>query len=209
MHVGAQPVFEPLLAELQSLISAASETRDRCQESDPNDHYGAGTRNAYLKGLNKAREIVFRARKAAHPPAAPVETDTKSAPKARASHNSGERLPSSDAAGPGADTHSSAGSANELADALEGLWSVGGRPDEALQAEVVKALRNAQPQSQSMEDVRQLAEIAIRTFCQSLGAGSVTISSDGVERIYHAGINLKALSVAVAMAVSRPHGGRE
>jgi Lar family restriction alleviation protein len=63
----------------------------------------------------------------------------------------------------------------------------------------------ALPQTSSMEDVRQLAEIAIRAFCQSLGAGSVTIAADGVERIYHAGINLRALSVAVAMAVTRPH----
>lgn len=75
--------------------------------------------------------------------------------------------------------------------------NVGGQP--ALDA--IARLR-AVPQPLSMEDVRQLAEISIRTFCQSLGAGAVTISSDGVERIYYAGISLKALSVAVAMAVS-------
>lgn len=68
----------------------------------------------------------------------------------------------------------------------------------------IHRLRSALPRPLRMEDVRQLAEISIRTFCQSLGAGAVSISSDGVERIYYAGISLKALSVAVAMAVSRP-----
>lgn len=60
------------------------------------------------------------------------------------------------------------------------------------------------PQTLSVEDVRQLAEIALRTFCKSMGDGAVQISSDGVERIYYAGLSLKALSVAVAMAVTRP-----
>jgi hypothetical protein len=46
---------------------------------------------------------------AAQPPAAPVETTTKSAPGLCASHNSGERPPSSDAAEAGADTRCSAG----------------------------------------------------------------------------------------------------
>jgi hypothetical protein len=60
-----------------------------------------------------------------------------------------------------------------------------------------------QPQSLSIEETRQRAEDAIRTFCRSLGAAAVQMSH-GEERIYYAGISLKALSVAVAMAVSRP-----
>jgi hypothetical protein len=64
------------------------------------------------------------------------------------------------------------------------------------------AIPFSRPQSSAgIGGVRQKAEDAIRTFCQSLGTGSVSISSDGVERIYYAGINLKALSVAVALAV--------
>jgi hypothetical protein len=59
------------------------------------------------------------------------------------------------------------------------------------------------PQSLSIEETRQRAEDAIRTFCRSLGAAAVQMSH-GEERIYYAGISLKALSVAVAMAVSRP-----
>lgn len=46
---------------------------------------------------------------AAQPPAAPVETATKSAPGSSAPHNTGERPPSSDAADTGADTQCSAG----------------------------------------------------------------------------------------------------
>jgi hypothetical protein len=61
-----------------------------------------------------------------------------------------------------------------------------------------------QPQSLSIEETRQRAEDAIRTFCRSLGAAAVQMSH-GEERIYYAGISLKALSVAVAMAVSRPN----
>lgn len=48
---------------------------------------------------------------AAQPPAAPVESATKSAPVIRAPQNTAERLPSSDAAGAGADTRCSAGTA--------------------------------------------------------------------------------------------------
>jgi hypothetical protein len=61
------------------------------------------------------------------------------------------------------------------------------------------------PQSLSIEETRQRAEDAVRTFCRSLGAAAVQMSH-GEERIYYAGISLKALSVAVAMAVSRPDG---
>jgi hypothetical protein len=92
---------------------------------------------------------------------------------------------------------------SELTDSLKPQGEL--RPLCLKAAEAIAELRSrAAPQTSSMEDVRQLAEIAIRTFCQSLGAGSVTIAADGVERIYHAGINLRALSVAVAMAVTRP-----
>jgi hypothetical protein len=48
---------------------------------------------------------------AAQPPAAPVETATKSAPVGSAPHNNGERLPNGDVAAAGADTRCSAGSA--------------------------------------------------------------------------------------------------
>jgi hypothetical protein len=41
-----------------------------------------------------------------------------------------------------------------------------------------------------------------------LGAGVVTISSDGMERIYYAGISLDALSAAVASALSGGLGAR-
>ena len=60
-----------------------------------------------------------------------------------------------------------------------------------------------------IEDIRQKAEDAIRTFCESLGTGSVNISSDGVDRIYYAGINLKALSVAVSMALASVPAGQQ
>lgn len=50
--------------------------------------------------------------------------------------------------------------------------------------------------------VPDVAAAPIRTFCKSLGAGTVAVSSDGVERIYYAGMSLDALSVAVALALS-------
>lgn len=53
------------------------------------------------------------------------------------------------------------------------------------------------------ERVREKAANGIRTFCQSLGAGVVTMSA-GVERIYYAGISLDALAVAVALAIAAP-----
>ena len=53
----------------------------------------------------------------------------------------------------------------------------------------------------ALADNRELAEKAIRTFCQSLGVGVVQTSSDGVERIYYSGISLGALSIAVALAL--------
>ena len=55
-------------------------------------------------------------------------------------------------------------------------------------------------------EVQAAAAEAIRTFCRSLGAASVQ-NLYGVERIYYSGINLNALAAAVALAVSRPHGG--
>lgn len=55
---------------------------------------------------------------------------------------------------------------------------------------------------------REQIASAIRTFCNSLGAGSVQMSH-GVERIYYAGISLDALSVAVELALSTgAPGGR-
>lgn len=53
--------------------------------------------------------------------------------------------------------------------------------------------------TEKVSEIRTQTADAIRTFCQSLGAGSVTISSDGIERIYHSGISLDALSAAVAI----------
>lgn len=99
-----------------------------------------------------------------------------------------------------------------IVSALKGrFFECGGHMREMSENEafdIALALRRAREDhewcSAGTADVRQKAENAIRTFCQSLGTGSVSISSDGVERIYYAGINLKALSVAVAMAVSRP-----
>lgn len=55
---------------------------------------------------------------AAQPPAAPVETVTKSAPALGPSQNTAERLPSSDAAEAGADTRLSADTAQEFPTAL-------------------------------------------------------------------------------------------
>jgi len=54
--------------------------------------------------------------------------------------------------------------------------------------------------------LRKIAANAIRTFCQSLGANVVTVSSDGVERIYYSGLSLDALAVAVALALSAREG---
>lgn len=77
---------------------------------------------------------------------------------------------------------------------------------EAVYAVAVHCTEASQPPTLAQQlrarDVREKAEAAIRQFCSSLGVGSVTISSDGVERIYHAGISLKALSAAVAVAIS-------
>jgi hypothetical protein len=88
------------------------------------------------------------------------------------------------------------------------------RPDWFAQtaAEMLDALKqeprsSAAPAEVSIAELRQMVEDAIRIFCQSLGTGSVSISSDGVERIYYAGINLKALSVAVTLALPRPQSG--
>lgn len=70
-------------------------------------------------------------------------------------------------------------------------------------SEVIPVFRAA-PQTPSIEDTRRKAEEAIRTFCHSLGAAAVQMSH-GEERIYYAGISLKALSAAVALAMTRPH----
>jgi hypothetical protein len=59
------------------------------------------------------------------------------------------------------------------------------------------------------DSIREAAANAIRTFCQSLGAGTVAVSSDGVERIYYAGLSLDALSVAVALALSAAKTDRD
>jgi hypothetical protein len=59
---------------------------------------------------------------AAQPPAAPVETATKSAPVLGASQNTAERLPSSDAAEAGADTHCSAGTTERAKAIVEEAW---------------------------------------------------------------------------------------
>lgn len=66
------------------------------------------------------------------------------------------------------------------------------------------ALSNAPAPSEGVRDIRETAANAIRTFCRSLGSAAVQISSDGVERIYYAGISLDALSVAVALALTIP-----
>lgn len=58
---------------------------------------------------------------------------------------------------------------------------------------------------QAPELLREAIKIGIRTFCESLGANVVTISSDGIERVYYSGISLDALSVAATMAaLTRP-----
>lgn len=62
----------------------------------------------YAQGDNNAEPLY-----AAQPPAAPVETATKSAPVFLASQSDTERLPSSDAAGAGADTRCSAATGDE------------------------------------------------------------------------------------------------
>lgn len=62
-----------------------------------------------------------------------------------------------------------------------------------------------QPQTSSTEEIRQRVEDAIRTFCRSLGGAAVQMSH-GEERIYYAGISLKALSVAATLAMTRPQG---
>jgi hypothetical protein len=72
-------------------------------------------------GLNEADAISAALRSlAAQPPAAPVETATKSAPVGSAPHNNGERLPNGDVAAAGADTRCSAATEHaKVADWLE------------------------------------------------------------------------------------------
>jgi len=69
---------------------------------------------------------------------------------------------------------------------------------------VATPLYAALPQAESIKDIREKAEEAIRTFCYSLGAATVKTSSDGMDRIYYSGISLDALAAAVAMALTRP-----
>lgn len=52
---------------------------------------------------------------------------------------------------------------------------------------------------------REEIKSAIRTFCESLGQGSV-VRSHGVERIYYSGISLDALTAAVMLALTGEHG---
>lgn len=57
----------------------------------------------------------------------------------------------------------------------------------ATSLEIATALA-AQPAPAGIKAVREAAADGIRRFCQSLGAGAVTTSSDGVERIYEDGL---------------------
>ncbi len=79
-----------------------------------------------------------------------------------------------------------------------------GSPQEML-AQVQDYVGRAPPQAESIKDIREKAEEAIRTFCYSLGAATVKTSSDGMDRIYYSGISLDALAAAVAIALTRPH----
>jgi hypothetical protein len=58
------------------------------------------------------------------------------------------------------------------------------------------------PQVREVRDAQKIAADAIRTFCSSLGVGSVAMSGDGVERIYYAGLSLESLAAAVAIALA-------
>jgi hypothetical protein len=78
-------------------------------------------------GIRRAAKRVqelYAATIAAQPPAAPVETATKSAPVGSAPHNNGERLPNGDVAAAGADTRCSAGTDQEGWDLVAKSWVV-------------------------------------------------------------------------------------
>jgi hypothetical protein len=69
-----------------------------------------------------------------------------------------------------------------------------------------KAVLALSSHEQAAEPDLEAIKKSIRTFCNSLGSGAVQVSH-GVERIYHDGISLCALAVAVSLSLSRSDRG--
>jgi hypothetical protein len=71
-------------------------------------------------------------------------------------------------------------------------------------ASIIRRQRRAANPPGDVREIKMLAADAIRTFCKSLGEGTVAISTDGMERIYYSGLSLDGLAAAVAMKLASP-----